>query len=297
MKASRIFVGFVLGLFATYLYAYTPDKEFLKKNEEKILWVVDGVALNDSVFGYTLAQLRSDSAAVLASRVLSWVYPNDIASISVIDSVSAAEYGFVNCNGVVKIATTFREPLSVIINGIPNKSKEKVSAGEILGNYNYIQHIIKNEFDDLEDYGINDCVILKEIKVGFHWLRTPCVVVTTEVPYYRADNLVGKYTGKQGRQFYELKLNVDSTYQFSKRNIHKKATHPGINNYGTWSISKGEIILVPSHDPTILRQGYTASFDTAHLKIKTVRNLTLPKGIWNNKKPLTLQRQYEETDR
>lgn len=297
MKASRIFVGFMLGFFATYLYAYTPDKEFLKKNDEKILWVVDGMALNDSVFGYTLAQLRSDSVAVLASRVLSWVYPNDIASISVIDSVSAAEYGFVNCNGVVKIATTFREPLLVVINGIPNKSKEKVSAGEILGNYNYIQHIIKIEFDDLEDYGIKDCVILKEIKVGCHWLRTPCVVVTTEVPYYRTDNLVGWYTGKQSGQFYELKLNVDSTYQFSKRNINKKATSPEINDYGTWSISKGEIILVPSHDPTILRQGYSASFDTAHLKIKTVRNLTLPKGIWNNKKPLTLQRQYEETDR
>jgi len=48
---------FALGLFATYVYAHTPDKEFLKKNEEKILWVVDGVALNDSVFEYTLAQI------------------------------------------------------------------------------------------------------------------------------------------------------------------------------------------------------------------------------------------------
>lgn len=81
--------------------------------------------MNDSVFDYTLEQMQSDSASLLASSVLSWVYPHDIASISVTDSICAAEQGFVNCNGVVNIATTFREQIRFIINGLPTKAKEK----------------------------------------------------------------------------------------------------------------------------------------------------------------------------
>lgn len=291
MKASRIVPGLILGIFAICLCAQTPGNECPNRKEKQILWVVDGVALKDSVFDYTLDQMRSDTAAVLASRVLSWVYPNDITEISVQDSTEALEYCFPNCNGVISITTTFREPLLVIINGILNKSKGKVSAGEILGGYTYIQHIIKDEFADIMDYGVKECVLLKEVKIGCHWLRTPFVVVITETPYYRNDNLVGRYTGKRGKHVYELMLNADSTYKLSKRNIHKKAITPEISSYGTWNISKGEITLVSSQDPANLLQGNTVSLGTVRLKIKTERILTLPKGFWNNTKSVTLRRQ------
>lgn len=297
MKRGRFIIGLLLGLFVFCLSAQSVNNERMQECKIKTLWIVDGVALNDSVFDYTLEQMQSDSAPLLASRVLSWVYPNDIASISVTDSVSAAQYGFVNCNGVVKIATIFREPIMFIINGLLTKTKEKVSAGEILGGYNYIQHIIKNEFGDLAEYGINDFVILEQLPIGCHPQRIPYVVVTTELPYYRTEHLIGRYTGKQGRQSYELKLNSDSSYVFSKTDTHKKAITPEIRNYGEWSISSGEISLISSQDPIILLQGCTVSLDTLRLEIKTDRALTLPKGSWNNKKSVTLKRQHNGTDR
>lgn len=232
----------------------------------------------------------------MASRVLSWVYPNDIVGISVKDSTEALKYGFTDYNGIINIATTFREPLLVIIYGIVNKTKGKVSVGEILGGFDYIQHIMEDEFEDLKDYGIKDCVILKEVNIFCHRLRIPVVVVMTEKPYYRIDNFEGKYTGKRGKQSYKLKLNSDSTYEFSRRNIHGKAISPEISYYGNWNISDGEIILISSQDPATLLQGYTVSLDTAHLKIKSINTLTLPKGTWNNKKTITLKQQYDETD-
>lgn len=297
MKCGRFIIGLLLGLFVFCIYAQPVNKEQKQEGKIKTLWIVDGVALNDSVFDYTLEQMQSDSAPLLASRVLSWVYPNDIASISVTDSVSAAEYGFVNCNGVVKIAATFREPIMFIINGLLTKTKEKVSAGEILGGYNYIQHIVKNEFGDLAKYGIKDFVILEQLLIGCHPQRIPYVVVTTELPYYRTEHLIGRYTGKQGRLSYELKLNSDSSYVFSKTDTHKKSIIPEIRNYGEWSISSGKISLISSQDPIILLQGCTVSLDTLRLEIKTDRALALPKDSWNNKKSVTLKRQHNETDR
>lgn len=297
MKCGRFIIGLLLGLFVFCIYAQPVNKEQKQEGKIKTLWIVDGVALNDSVFDYTLEQMQSDSAPLLASRVLSWVYPNDIASISVTDSVSAAQYGFVNCNGVVKIATTFREPIMFIINGLLAKTKKKVSAGEILGGYNYIQHIVKNEFGDLAEYGINDFVILEQLPIGCHPQRIPYVVVTTELPYYRTEHLIGRYTGKQGRLSYELKLNSDSSYVFSKTDTHKKSIIPEIRNYGEWSISSGKISLISSQDPIILLQGCTVSLDTLRLEIKTDRALALPKDSWNNKKSVTLKRLHNGTDR
>lgn len=297
MKHGRFIIGLLLGLFVFCISAQPVNKEQMQEGKIKTLWIVDGVALNDSVFDYTIEQMQSDSAPLLASRVLSWVYPNDIASISVTDSISASMCGFVNCNGVVEIATTFREPIMFIINGLLAKTKEKVSAGEILGGYDYIQHIVKNEFGDLAEYGINDFVILEQLPIGCHLQRIPYVVVTTELPYYRTEHLIGRYTGKQGRLSYELKLNSDSSYVFSKTDTHKKAITPEIRNYGEWSISSGKISLISSQDPIILLQGCTVSLDTLRLEIKTDRALTLPKGSWNNKKSVTLKRQHNETDR
>lgn len=297
MKHGRFIIGLLLGLFVFCLSAQSVNNERMQESKIKTLWIVDGVALNDSVFDYTLEQMQSDSAPLLASRVLSWVYPNDIASISVTDSISAAMYGFVNCNGVVKIATTFREPIMFIINGLLTKTKEKVSAGEILGGYNYIQHIVKNEFGDLAKYGIKDFVILEQLLIGCHPQRIPYVVVTTELPYYRTEHLIGRYTGKQGRLSYELKLNSDSSYVFSKTDTHKKSIIPEIRNYGEWSISSGKISLISSQDPIILLQGCTVSLDTLRLEIKTDRALALPKDSWNNKKSVTLKRLHNGTDR
>ena len=297
MKKSGFVVGLVLQFLAVCLCAQTLDKECSRKNKVKTLWVVDGVELNDSVFDYTLDQMRSDSAAVLASRVLSWVNPSDIEYISVADSVEASEYGFANCNGVVKVATAFREPLSIIINGLVYESKERVSAGEILGGYNWIRHIVKNEFADLEEYGIKDIRILEEIPVGCRPQRTPWVVVTTELPYYRTEKLIGGYAGNRDRQSYELALSADSAYLFSKRDIRKKAIVGEIRNYGTWSISQGDIILISSQDSAILLQGYTVSLDTVYLKINTTGALTLSPSTWNNKKSVTLKRQHNVSDR
>lgn len=297
MKRGRFIIGLLLGLFVFCLSAQSVNKEQKQESKIKTLWVVDGVALNDSVFDCTIEQMQSDSATLLAARVLSLVYPNDIASITVTDSISAAMYGFVNCKGVVKNATTFREPIMFIINGLLAKTKEKVSAGEILGGYDYIQHVVRNEFGDLADYGIKDFVILKQLPIGCHPQRIPYVIVTTELPYYRTEHLIGRYTGKQGRLFYELKLNADSTYVFSKTVSHKKSISPEIRNYGEWNISSDEIELISSQEPVILLQGCTISLDTVRLKIKTDRTLTLPKGSWYNKKSVTLKRQYNETER
>ncbi|WP_300957448.1 hypothetical protein, partial [uncultured Duncaniella sp.] len=43
----------------------------------KILWVVDGVALHDSIFTYSIDRMRSDSATVYAAQSLSYVYTSD----------------------------------------------------------------------------------------------------------------------------------------------------------------------------------------------------------------------------
>ena len=187
MKHGIFIIGLLLSLFAFCLSAQSMNKEQTQVPRIKTLWVVDNVALNDSVLDYTLEQMRSDSAAVLASRALSWVYQVDIESISVIDSVSAAEYGFVNCNGVIKIATKFHEPLLVVINGYLYKSKEKASAGEILGGYDRIHHIVHNEFPGLKECGIKESNVLKQAYIGFHPQQYPLVVITTDVPYHRAD--------------------------------------------------------------------------------------------------------------
>lgn len=297
MKHGIFIIGLLLSLFAFCLSAQSMNKEQTQVPRIKTLWVVDNVALNDSVLDYTLEQMRSDSAAVLASRALSWVYQSDIGSISVIDSVSAAEYGFVNCNGVVKIATKFHEPLLVVINGYLYKSKEKASAGEILGGYDRIQHIVHNEFPGLKECGIKESNVLKQAYIGFHPQQYPLVVITTELPYYRADILEGKYFGKRGRQSYELTLNADSTYMFSYNITHKKAIVQKISCHGTWDISRDNIILNSRQDTAIALQELTESLKNVRLKINSAKTLTLPKDVWNNKKSITLKRQYNESDR
>lgn len=297
MKHVIFIIGLLLSLFAFCLSAQSMNKEQTQVPQIKTLWVVDNVALNDSVLDYTLEQMRSDSAAVLASRALSWVYQSDIESISVIDSVSAAEDGFVNCNGVVIIATKLHEPLLVVINGCLYESKGKASAGEILGGYDRIQHIVHNEFRGLKECGIKESKVLKQAYIGFHQQKYPLVVITTELPYYRADILEGKYFGKRGRQYYELTLSADSTYVFSNKIIRKNTIVQELNSHGTWYISHDNIILDSNQDSTAFHQKLIVSPKILRLKINSAKTLTLPKCVWNNKKSITLKRQYNESDR
>ena len=257
----------------------------------KILWVVDGVALHDSIFTYSIDRMRSDSATVYAAQSLSYVYPSDIESICVMDSVEAADYGFVNCSGVVKIQTSFHEPLLIVVNGIPYKSHVKMTAGQILGTLDCIGRILVSEIPDLQDYDVKSVDIIKDLSVTCHKQRTPFVVVTTGLPYYRVDDLAGAYFAKHGKQNYTLHLNNDSTYVFTQNRLDKRAIVPEIRNAGTWSISKGRIVLKSGNNPEdLLSSGYM-THEGMVLDVKNRDKLTMPKLAWHNRKNLTLKRQ------
>lgn len=256
----------------------------------KILWVVDGVALHDSIFTYSVDRLRSDSATVYVAQSLSYVYPSDIESVCVMDSVEAADYGFVNCSGVVKIQTSFREPLLIAVNGIPYKSCVKMTAGEMLGGVDCISRILVSEIPDLQDYDVKSVDIIKDLSVTCHKQRTPFVVITTGLPYYRVDDLAGDYFAKRGKQSYTLHLNNDSTYVFTQKRLDKRAIVPEIRNAGTWSISKGRIVLKSGNNSEdLLSSGYM-TLDGVVLDIKTREKLTMPKQAWYNRKNITLKR-------
>ncbi len=257
----------------------------------KILWVVDSVALHDSIFIYSIDRMRRDSAMVYAAKSLSYVYPSDIESICVMDSIEAADYGFVNCSGVVKIQTSFREPLLIVVNGTPYKSRIKMTAGEILGSLDCIGRILVSEMPDLQDYDFKSVDIIKELSVTCHKQQTPFVVITTGLPYYRVDDLTGIYFAKYGKQSYTLHLNNDSTYVFTQRIFGKRAIAPKIRNSGTWSISKGRIVLKSRNEiDDLLSSGYM-DLTGMPLAIKSRDKLTMPKQAWYNQKPLTLKRQ------
>lgn len=257
----------------------------------KILWVVDGVALHDTIFTYTIDRMRSDSATVYAAQSLSYVYLSDIESICVMDSIEAVDYGFVNCSGVVKIQTSFREPLLLIVNGIPYKSHVKMTAGEMLGGVDCISRILVSEIPDLQDYDVKSVDIIKDLSVTCHKQRTPFVVITTGLPYYRADDLAGAYFAKHGKQSYTLHLNNDSTYVFTQKRLDKRAMVPEIRNAGTWSISKGRIVLKSGNNPEdLLSSGYM-THEGVVLDVKNRDKLTMPKQAWHNSKILTLKRQ------
>lgn len=257
----------------------------------KILWVVDGVALHDSIFTYSIDRMRSDSATVYVAQSLSYVYPSDIESVCVMDSVEAADYGFVNCSGVVKIQTSFREPLLIVVNGTPYKSRIKMTAGEMLGTLDCIGRILVSEIPDLQDYDLKSVDIIKELGVTCHKQRTPFVVITTGLPYYKVDDLAGVYFAKHGKKSYTLHLNSDSTYVFTQRILDKRAIAPKIRNSRTWSISKGRIVLKSGNNTVnLLSSGYM-TLEGMVLDIKNRDKLTMPKQAWYNRKPLTLKRQ------
>ena len=257
----------------------------------KILWVVDGLALHDSIFTYSIDRMRSDSATVYAAQSLSDVYPSDIENVCVMDSIEAADYGFVNCSGVVKIQTSFCEPLLLVVNGILYKSRIKMTAGEMLGTLDCIGRILMSEIPDLQDYDVKSVDIIKDLGVTCQKQRTPFVMITTGLPYYRVNDLAGAYFAKHGKQSYTLHLNNDSTYVFMQNRLDKRAIVPEIRNAGTWSISKGRIVLKSGNNPEdLLSSGYM-TLDGVVLDIETRDKLTMPKQAWHNRKNLALKRQ------
>lgn len=292
MKISRLIIGFILSIYTLGLSARPTTANQPSGNQVKTLWVVDGVALNDSVFDYTLDQMKSDSAVAIAASALYYITLNDIIEITVSDSIEAVRDGFVNCNGVVKIMTSYQESLPIIIDGMFYKSKSKVSAGDVLGGQDYIKQILMTEFADLDKCGISGIKIIKDVILTI-WLRqrTPTVVVTTKSPYYRIESLVGDYVGKSGKYVYTLKLNADSTYEFTRKDTRKKTSVQQVLNFGTCNISKSILILNTSQDQVINLHEYAVIPDTIYLNINNFRKLTLPGNAWSNKKSVSLQRQ------
>ncbi|MDE6288103.1 MAG: hypothetical protein K2M00_04890 [Muribaculaceae bacterium] len=293
MKLSKIIITLIAGACVIMFSAQAICKDLTGEHHEKILWVVDGVALTDSVIDFTLEQMRSDSAAVLACSALSFISPHEIDRITVIDSLHTREYGFFNYNGLVEIETSYRRELLVIISFIPYKSNYKFSAGEVLGGYDYIWPIIKKEFSDLVDYGIKDIKIINDAIFPYHQPRAPIFMIDTELPYYRSEKFIGVYKAKSGTWVYELKLNADATYEFSKKNTHKKAIVSQLRNYGIWNISNGNIILIPNHDLEHLHPEEAITLDTINIVINNLAKLSFPKSSWDNKKSLILKRQYD----
>lgn len=296
MNYGRFILGLLSVLFTVCISAQAVNKGQSEESRTKTLWVVDGVALNDSVFDYTINRMRSDSAAILACSVLSWVYPDGIKRITVIDSINATKSGFLNCNGVVEITTTIREPLIIVINGYLYKSNEKATAEEILGGYNSIQHIVRNEFRGLDECGIRECSVSRQMNIGCHPIKYPLVLITTELPYYRSDIFEGKYLGKRGRQSYELILNSDSTYVLTQKSLHKKSVAKEVVISGIWEISKGDIILYSSQEPETTPHSQTSKPEAVRLMINSAKTLTLQKNTWLNKKSITLNRATDFSD-
>jgi len=194
--------------------------------------------------------------------------------------------------------TSNREPI-LIINGFPYESKAKVSAKELSENYKWTQEIISQEFPDLAEYGIKDVSILKEIPIRCHSRNLPSIIIETDVPYYRMDDLVGQYEGKCGKLKYELILNEDSTYIFKQiRTVNKKTALPSVfHNSGKWNVFKGKIYLNSSNALEDVLSFCHNDLGNISIHINEPRKLTMPRQTWGNKKSINLRRQRDETDK
>lgn len=130
-------------------------------------------------------------------------------------------------NNEAKNDSLSRTTLKVVINGLLCEIEDKIPA-DTLDENGRIQQIINEEFADLKEYEITDCKILKNIQIGCGNPQTPLLIITTKLPYYRNEHLVGNYRGKQGKLIYELSLNADSTYTFNQTRNDKRCPVPKI---------------------------------------------------------------------
>lgn len=162
------------------LFAFMPMASFgqqtLAKDIPKPpLWIVDGYALRDSVFHYSIPEMRSDSAAMLVERSLSYVSVSDIKSISCIDDTVQT----------VNIITDKKIPIFVVLNGEEYKSDLTVPVGKVLTGYDWIQEIIKTDFPHLSEYGIEKAFVLREdSKQLFCYPSKGAVLIITTLKTY-----------------------------------------------------------------------------------------------------------------
>lgn len=162
------------------LFAFMPVASFgeqlLAKDIPKPpLWIVDGYALRDSVFQYSITELQSDSAAMLVERSLSYVSVSDIKSISCVeDSVQ-----------IVNITTDEKIPIFVVLNGEEYKSELAVPAGKLLSGSDWIQEIINADFPYLNEYGIEKAFALREDdkQLFCYPPKGVVLIITTYKPY------------------------------------------------------------------------------------------------------------------
>ena len=145
-------------------------------NPQSPLWIVDGYALRDSAFLYSIPKLQSDSASILVARSLSHVDVSDIKSILCdLDSVPT-----------VNITTDKRIPLFFVINGTPHDTDTMLPVGRVLSRNDWIQEIVDSEFPYIEESGIKDIRVLQERHKQVIFDYTPqgmVLIITTRRPY------------------------------------------------------------------------------------------------------------------
>jgi len=141
------------------------------------LWIVDGYALCDSVFQYSITEMKSDSAAYLVSHSLLYVMMSDIKSISCSEDSAPT----------VNILIGKQIPILIVVNGVPQESEAVVSIGRILTGNDWIQEIVASELPHIEDCGIKDTIVLreKELNSFCELPRGPILIITTRKPYNR----------------------------------------------------------------------------------------------------------------
>lgn len=139
------------------LFAFMPMVSFgeqppTKDIQTSLLWIVDGYALRDSIFQYSILEMQSDSAAMLVERSLSYVSASDIKTISCIDDTVQT----------VNITTDKKIPIFIVLNGEEYKSDLTVAVGKILAEDDWIQEVITTDFPYIDECGIEKAFALRE---------------------------------------------------------------------------------------------------------------------------------------
>lgn len=285
MKRIRITLCAIISLLAINVCAQEAKQTI---QQERLLWIVDGVALRDSTFHYTLGQMQSDSATILAQYALNWLHHLPDIKVSSIATDSIPGY-----DGIVQVETNCLTDFLLVINGYPYPSPGKATVGEMLGGEDYIKPIIYDKYPDIESFVIENLCVLKypfsNSALCCH-PSNPVVLMTTQKPYYGVGALAKTYVGKQRQWQYELSLNNDGTYI-----IHlNKTANADIYSTGTWTVANNQINLTPNQQPAPTQQptpphsGKFVESSPTTLQIISHKKIKAPANAWNNPKPFHL---------
>ncbi len=163
-------------IMSLYRVVYSAENQVESK---PVLWVVDGVALTDSIFNYTIEQMQGDSAAIYAYEALRWVYPHSIESI-----VARKTAGFSDFSGIVEITNLNRLQPLIVLNGIPFNSKGTISPGQAMNLRTGVMPFVRQEFPEFSRYGI------KSVCVPYNlWWSSPIIFITTYKDFDNSDFL------------------------------------------------------------------------------------------------------------